>query len=524
MGTRLDNPEPDRFVRLTKHGVGDRLPNRQLRRCRLMRHWTLERTADALFALCTEQERRTRRGDINAKMISEWERGNHVPDAFWREKLCHLYEASAEDLGFVEPVPREQVSARKIATARSVLSGCDLPVIVTPGESLQTMQTMQVLPQVEPDPLELQAGAWLTLGIDHLAHLFDAGWSTDDILLSLQAVLQGVQAMSKLSRRHLLKLGAAAVVSSVTLPVASHVSIDEQISLCQAMGENIAAAWKLFHTASTEQVLAIGQAQLHLLQQSAHSLFPSVRPRFFSAVYRLIGATQQFQGQYMAALHAHEQAYLAALEGADSWQMAQSLSWQAYHWQARGCPAEAIQANDAALHLATAGRDLEALRLHARLLAESAALCAMLGRDQEMHRRLAASEALLEALPTPHEEFDRASWLQQAGCCALSLGKASEAVPYLERALESIPPQWTMRVLSAAIPLIQAYTRNQERDAAFALAQRTFPILQTLHAPALAQHYLTVMQRDFLTAFPQDKPGRALVSEAGRQMRLTTSD
>jgi hypothetical protein len=47
----------------------------------------------------------------------------------------------------------------------------------------------------------------------------------------------------------------------------------------------------------------------------------------YSAVYRLIGGALHFQGQYDEA--AHEKSYIAALEGNDVWNMAQSLSWQA---------------------------------------------------------------------------------------------------------------------------------------------------------------------------------------------------
>src|SRR5579883_1386013 len=115
MGTTLDSSQPERLARPVTRRDADRRATSPLRRSRLLRHWTLEQAADALFQLCTEQERRQRRGDINAKMVSAWERGKHVPDAFWREKLCRLYEASAEELGFVEPVSPQGPSSVRMS-------------------------------------------------------------------------------------------------------------------------------------------------------------------------------------------------------------------------------------------------------------------------------------------------------------------------------------------------------------------------------------------------------------------------
>src|SRR5579875_591463 len=263
MGTTLDSSQPERLARpVNRHGA-DRRATSLLRRSRLLRHWTLEQAADALFQLCTEQERCQRRGDINAKMISAWERGKHVPDAFWREQLCRLYEASAEELGLGEPVPHQVPSSVRMSAPLPGERGHALPVIVTPGEYGHSLHVLQ---QRDCAPLNTQASAWLLLGVDHLAHLFDEGWSVDDILTSLQTVLQGVQVMSKFNRRHLLKLGAAAVVSGVPLPASSHVTADEQMQLCNAFQQNIAIGWELFSKARNAQALAVSQAQLPLLQ------------------------------------------------------------------------------------------------------------------------------------------------------------------------------------------------------------------------------------------------------------------
>src|SRR5579859_1625618 len=127
-------------------------------------------------------------------------------------------------------------------------------------------------------PAQEQLGAWLAIGAGDLAPLFDERWSVEDILAALQTVLQGVKAMHKFSRRQLLQLGAAAMVSSVHIPEGRHISAEDRMQLCSALDENIAGGWRLFTTASMSQVLAVGQAQLFLIQQVHAEIYPNVRP------------------------------------------------------------------------------------------------------------------------------------------------------------------------------------------------------------------------------------------------------
>ncbi len=367
---------------------------------------------------------------------------------------------------------------------------------------------------------EQQIGAWLALGVSDLAPLFDAGWSLEALLQTVQLLLQGVQAMPVISRRKLLQLGAAAMVRGIPLPTGDLLSLEERSHLCQAFGENIAAAWTLFHTAGTAQVLAVGQAQLYLVQQHHTVLYPSVLPLFYSGVYRLIGATYHFQGRYQEALRAHEKAYMTALEGADGWNMAQSRSWQAYGWKALGRYTDALQATDAALRLISQLDNTESIRLRARLLAFGAENAAILGDVKEVHTRLHASESLLEQLPPLHEEFDRVGWLQWAGICALHLGQHELAITLLQQALDELPAQWIRRYVSTAIPLVCALARRKERAATLAIAQKTLPQLTAMQARALTQEFLHVLHEDVLANFPQDTWCQAFVAEAEQQLML----
>jgi transcriptional regulator with XRE-family HTH domain len=65
-----------------------RKPNHQLRQCREKRGWSQARLAELI-------------GSVEG-VVSKWERGISVPDPFYREKLCELFEKDAYDLGFLE--------------------------------------------------------------------------------------------------------------------------------------------------------------------------------------------------------------------------------------------------------------------------------------------------------------------------------------------------------------------------------------------------------------------------------------
>src|SRR5215470_9403359 len=83
--------------------IGDmRNSNRLLRQQREQRGWTQAQLAEELSPLCEDDSRIGARGDINAKMIGAWERGEHVPSPAYQEKLCLLFAKSAQELGFVK--------------------------------------------------------------------------------------------------------------------------------------------------------------------------------------------------------------------------------------------------------------------------------------------------------------------------------------------------------------------------------------------------------------------------------------
>ena len=484
--------------------TGARQPNHLLRHERELRGWSLEQAAEELHQFSALGA--SKRGIINGKMISRWELGQHRPNRFWQKQLSQLYGKSREVLGFIEPLPPpERIPAR--TTPDSQPGTVSLP---TPQEAISLL-----LEASERRPEEL-LGAWLALRATDLALLFQESWSVEDILTSLRVVLKGVQVLSTISRRTLLQLGAAAFLSGIPLPEGRHVSAEERMELHQTLGESIAAAWQLFHTAGNAQVLVVGQAQLALVQQAHALLYPQVRAICYTGVYNLIGRARHLQEHYDEALQAHRSAHIAALGAGDPLQVAQSLICLADTYQALGRYPEAIQSVEEALR--TLGySDEEHLRTRAHLLGCWADYAMTLEDYEGAQRKLEEAAPYLELI-TPKEEFDRASWLQLAGKRALMSGDYRQATRYLEEALAANPPQWLVRQAGILIPLAIAYARRRERDVSLQVARQALPVLSALNAPMTNTQFADFLRRDLLGLFPHDVRIRTFVSETQRQL------
>src|SRR5579872_5452415 len=266
---------------------GRHAPNTILRRLREERGWSLRRVADEL-CLLAEAEDENRLPGVNANMVGVWERGWKRPSPFYQALFCQLYSRSASQLGFV----REETGPLAPQTAmQQEVAIKHLPQLALASEQTHAIDLLCHAPEAT---IEHQAGAWLTLGASGLGQLFNEGWTLDDILSSLQMVLQSVQSMPVINRRQLLQMGGAAVMNNIPVPVGERLSEEERVRFTGAMGESIGAAWKLFHTARNAQILAIAQTQLCLLQETSAFLYPGIRPALYSGVYNLIGATYHF--------------------------------------------------------------------------------------------------------------------------------------------------------------------------------------------------------------------------------------
>src|SRR6266446_7261427 len=362
-------------------------PNERLRYQRHLRGWTLREVADKLYDLCASEGEQE--SGMSADTVGRWELGVSKPSLFYQQKLCALFGQSAAELGLIEPLSPPEERLPGVASRGQPVAAVPLP---------SSSQPIDLLDEVSGLAPEEVLGAWLAAGAADLSALCAEGWSLEEVLSSLQVVLKGVQAMSNLSRRKLLQLGAATVVSSVPMPEGRHISAEERANLHSALGESIAAGWKLFHTAGNAQVLAVGQALLYLVQQN-HSLLSSrERSKFYSSVYNLIGSALLFQGHYEDAVDAHINAHIAALGSGDAWEVTQSLICQANGYQSLRQYHNAFQALEEALHTIGNPIDETRLRSKAHLLACWADNAIMAGEKTIAEEKLHASAEYLEQI------------------------------------------------------------------------------------------------------------------------------
>lgn len=84
-----------------------RKPNLLLREQRLLRGWSLQRVVEELCALSSVDDRLP---GVNAPMVSNWETGTKKPSPFYQERLCKLYNMSADQLGFMDSTATSQVT------------------------------------------------------------------------------------------------------------------------------------------------------------------------------------------------------------------------------------------------------------------------------------------------------------------------------------------------------------------------------------------------------------------------------
>jgi len=478
-------------------------PNERLRYEREIRGWSQKRVADQL--------------DTSEDTVSRWERGERKPDSYYREKLCLLFGKNAEELGLIDPIgskTEERASESLQVTERLpvVVSDVQRGALTLPAHS----RAIDLLCRATDAPPAERSGAWLALGASDLTALFGEGWSVEEVLASLRIVLQGVHAMSKITRRRVLQIGAATVVSGISIPSGRHISAGDRAQLHNALGDSIAAGWKLFHTAGNAQVLAVGQAQLYLVQQ-AHSLLSSrERNMFYTSVYNLIGKSLHFQERYQEALEAHINAHIAAMATGDPWYVAQSLICQADSRQALGERVQAIETIEEALRILGNPTEEALLRSKAHLLGCWADNAMTIGENITVQKKLEASARYLDQIP-PNEEFDRANWFQLAGKYAFTTGDYKTAIEHFEAALAELPPSWIVRQILVLFPMMATYAHQQNQEASFATANKAVSAIRVLNAPGMNRTFGDSV-RGLLEAFPNDSRVRTFVTSTLHQL------
>ena len=512
-----------------------KIPNVRLKHERELKGWSQSKLAEKL--------------GTSLKRVGQWERGEIKPDCYYQEKLIALFGRDAAALGFIEEplkttkpiadtislpkctdtsvlLPHEDlgtsvpVDRRSQSDAYSVLAllQSEMPELGIPGALTYAHQAVNLVLQARERLPEQQLGAWLALVASDMVHWDEEGWAPEEVFASLHILLKVMEIMSKITRRRVLELGVTALASCIAIPTGKHISVEERTELHSAMSECIQAGWKLFITASIPQVLALGQAQLHLLRQAHAELSPSMRPLFYSPVYRLIGAALFFQSRYAEAMQAHTQAYLTALEAGDPWNMAESLSWQAGVLKASGRHLESIQTTEAALRLLDSSRETHVLASRARLFAHWAESAALLGERSTMEEKLAASADLLTQFEG-NDEFDVAIWQLYRGTCSLYIGDPASADTHLEQALGELRPNLLHQRASAALLQAEARLKRKEMKGSLETMHVAVPLVGAAASPLLDRGLIDLVER-LTTIFPRKGEVGNLVEEVQRHPRL----
>lgn len=457
-----------------------------LRTARCLRNLTIKQLADEAMVGASTVWRAEHNYPINAES---------------RRRLCIYFHMTSQELGLVNIDPAS--ASEEPEETMQVLAPDKQREIVSPPAAHHFLSFDETASYDNEGgsalPFEQRIGVWLAQKGGGLASLFDAGLTLDEVLESLRVVLYGSQGMPAPLRNLLLP------VNALTVPLRKRVSWEERTRLLTALDKSVGEGWQLFHTARPVQVLVTAQAQIYLVDQVHELLDPQDCQCLYAGLYNLMSAALYFQGHYDSAQQTSRKAYRAAIDGADNWDGAQSLNWQAIASNARGLYMDAIRAIESALRLVEKEESERFVRLRAHLQADRAYNASMLQEHMLVRESLDASMRLLEPLGSvEEEEFDLARWYQIAGSCMLTLGDYKTAIDYLERSLQQVPTRWAARRLLTLLPLAEAYARRRERDASLRVAEQITTSIDSVDSTMLNQRYLEY-QHTLVESFPHDK-------------------
>jgi len=331
-----------------------------------------------------------------------------------------------------------------------------------------------------------------------------------------EAEKEGRPAMSLFSRRQLLELGIAALISQLAQLDRKRISALDREELGWVLSKGVADGWKQFLTRPNAEVLAVSQLQLSLIHQAHTLLEPTTRSYLYAGAYGLVGLALHQRERHEEALHAYHNGHLAALATGDPWYVAQSLICQADTYLGLGMYAEALRAIEEAL-LGLGENDEMHRRARAHLLGCWADV-AMTMRDYPLaQKKLDESTRYLDDV-TLIEEFDRTCWLQLAGKKALMASEYQQAVEHLEVALAANPSHWLVRQAGILLPLSMTYARMHNRERTLSIAEQAIPVIKTVNAPMTNTHFLAYVKDDLVGCFPQDRKIDAFLMEAKQQL------
>lgn len=437
-----------------------------------------------------------------------------------RQILCDYFGTTAPALGLVDSPGVEEGQTQKVS---SNLHSAFLPALqadTAPSSPYAQQTTLSALPLgygtfalSAPTLFEGYTGIWLAIGAGNIGYLLDEGWSIEMTLDALSIVLQSIQGMPPATRQRLLRPEA-----HILFP-ANDATDEERIQATNALGKSIEQGWKLFHAIRTTQLLAIAQAQLFILQQSHSLIYSTVRPYFYSNVYRLLGAALFFQARYKEALEAHEKAYITGLEANDIWNIAESLSWQGGVWKACGQQHRAIQATEAALRLIDNRKEFHFDILRARLFAHVAESAALLSDPATTNAKLDVSAQILAGADS-NDEFDLPTWMQYRAICSYYLGDMTKADQYFQEALKNLKSEWVLQRGYTMLLQAQARLKLNEQEASILVAHSALPLIIAIDSPLINRGLWDYVE-ELIMRYPDNRGVKNFAEEVKQQMQLS---
>src|SRR6266567_1511802 len=241
------------------------------------------------------------------------------------EEARLLYERARQTLAVLGKQPAPQVRTQYERLLASLTSRQGIPVLEQ-AAARRGQARLPVSPAAlaSPSRRELEGADRLLLRpsrdepfLPEETGASGAPWEVLRVLFGAEK--EGKRALPLVSRRQLLALGIAALISQLAQLDPQRITALDREEVGWVLSKGVADGWKQFLTLPNAEVLALSQLQLSLVHHTHPLLDPSTRSYLYTGAYGLVGLALHQQGHYEEALHAYHNAHLAALATGDPW-------------------------------------------------------------------------------------------------------------------------------------------------------------------------------------------------------------